>query len=250
GAQGLETLSGVDPFLMQAAGKGWLFAPSGMMDGPRPSHSEPQESPVHNFLYEQQCNPARYEYRRRDNPYHRAWADPRYPHVLTTYRLTEHHTAGGMSRWLSWLSELQPEAFIEVSPELAAEEGLENGGWATVSTGRGEVECRVLVTERIRPLQLDGKQVHQVGMPYHWGYTGRVRGDSANELTSFVADPNVSIQESKVLTCNVLPGRRSRGRRAAMGWEPPALPPGVVSVRRDLEGIGPPTAQPVQEEKE
>jgi formate dehydrogenase major subunit len=221
-----------------------------MMDGPLPTHYEPLESPVHNFLYGQQCNPARYEYRRKDNPTHRAWADPRYPYVLTTYRLTEHHTAGGMSRWLSWLSELQPEMFVEVSPELAAEAELENGGWCTVSTARGEIECRVLVTERLRPLQLDGKRVHQVGLPYHWGYTGRSKGEGANDLIAFSSDPNVSIQESKALTCNLLPGKRSRGRRAALGWEPGPLPPGVVEVPRDHEGIGPHSDQPQQEKKE
>ena len=85
--RGVDTLAGTDPFLLQADGKGWLFAPSGLMDGPLPTHYEPLESPVPNFLYGQQCNPARYQYRRRDNPMHRAWADPRYPYVLTTYRL-------------------------------------------------------------------------------------------------------------------------------------------------------------------
>ena len=246
--RGVDTLAGTDPFIMQADGKGWLFAPSGMMDGPLPTHYEPLESPVPNFLYGQQCNPARTEYRRRDNPAHRAWGDPRYPHVLTTYRLTEHHTAGGMSRWLSWLSELQPEMFVEVSPELTAEVELENGGWCTVTSARGELECRVLVTERFRPLRIGDQRVHQIGMPYHWSYAGRVTGESANELTAFSADPNVSIQESKVLTCAILPGRRSLGRRAALGWTPPPLPPGVVEAPRDQEGVGPPEDQPAQEE--
>lgn len=247
-SEGVDTLAGTDPFIMQADGKGWLFAPSGMMDGPLPTHYEPLESPVPNTLYGQQCNPARYDYRRRDNPYHRAWADPRYPYVLTTYRLTEHHTAGGMSRWLSWLSELQPELFVEVSPELAAEVELENGGWCTVSTARGEVECRVLVTERMRPLWVNGRRVHQIGMPYHWSYTGRARGDTVNDLTAFASDPNVSIQESKALTANLLPGRRAQGHSAALGWKPWPLPPGVVEVPRDEEGVGPPADQPQQEE--
>ena len=97
------------------------------------------------------------------------------------------------------------------------------------------------MTERIRPLRLDGKRVHQIGLPYHWGYTGRVRGESANDLLGFTADPNVSIQESKALTCNILPGKRSRGRRAAFGWEPWPLPPGVVVVPWD---------QPPQEKEE
>src|SRR3954466_13485005 len=90
----------------------------------------------------------------RENPYHRPWDDPAFPYVLTTYRLTEHHTAGGMSRWVAWLSELQPEMFCEVSPELAAEKGLQNGGWATISTARAEIEARVLVTGRMQPLRI------------------------------------------------------------------------------------------------
>jgi formate dehydrogenase major subunit len=118
-----------------------------------------------------------------------------------------------MSRWLSWLSELQPEMFCEISPELAREKGVGNGGWATITTARGEIEARVLVTERIPPLRVQGRTIHQIGLPYHWGSKGRVTGDAANELISFVGDPNVSIQESKALTGNLEPGRRSRGRR-------------------------------------
>ena len=212
-ATGIDTLAGTDPFIMQGDGVGWLFAPYGLLDGPMPTHYEPQESVIENPLYGQQCNPARTEYRRRDNPYHRAWGDARFPYAITTYRLTEHHTAGGMSRWLSWLSELQPEMFCEVSPELSLQKGLTNGGWATVSTARGEIECRVLVTERIKPLKLKRRTVHQIGLPYHWGSHGRSTGDAANELISFVADPNVLIQESKALTGNIEPGRKSKQRR-------------------------------------
>ncbi|HCP61376.1 MAG TPA: formate dehydrogenase, partial [Actinobacteria bacterium] len=129
------------------------------------------------------------------------------------YRLTEHHTAGGMSRWLSWLSELQPEMFCEVSPKLAEERGLTNGGWATITTARGEIECRVLVTQRIPDLKIKRRTIHQIGLPYHWGGSGLSRGDAVNELISFVADPNVHIQESKALTGNIEAGRRSRRRR-------------------------------------
>ena len=118
-----------------------------------------------------------------------------------------------MSRWLPWLSELQPEFFCEVSPELADERGLVNGEWATISTARTSVEARVLVTSRIPPLRVGkgGRRVvHQIGLPYHWGSSGLVKGDSANELIAFVADPNVSIQESKALTADIQPGRRAR----------------------------------------
>jgi formate dehydrogenase major subunit len=207
-ARGIDTLSGTHPFILQADGRGWLYAPSGLLDGPLPTHYEPEESVIENPLYGQQCNPARIEWLRGDNPHHRPWNDPRFPFLLTTYRLTEHHTAGGMSRWLSWLSELQPEMFCEVSPELAAERGLENGGWATIRTLRTEIEARVLVTERMPPLRLKRRIIHQVGLPYHWGSKGLVRGDVANELIGFVGDPNVSIQESKALTCDIQAGRR------------------------------------------
>jgi formate dehydrogenase major subunit len=213
-ARGKDTISGIDPFIMQADSKGWLYAPSGLHDGPLPTHYEPEESVVHNPLYGQQCNPARMEWMRKDNPYHRAYGDPEFPYLITTYRLTEHHTAGGMSRWLSWLSELQPEMFCEVSPELAAERGLKNGGWATIRTKRAEIEARVLVTRRLRPLRIRGKIMHQIGLPYHWSSKGLVRGDAANDLIGFVADPNVAIQESKAFTGNIQAGRRNKSLRS------------------------------------
>ncbi|NMO19500.1 molybdopterin-dependent oxidoreductase [Pyxidicoccus fallax] len=238
-ARGVDALGGADPFIMQVDGKGWLYAPSGIVDGPLPTHYEPPESPVENALYGQQCNPVRLEWRRRDNPLHRAWDDPRFPFVLTTYRLTEHHTAGGMSRWLSWLSELQPEQFCEVSPELAAERGLTNGGWATVRTARGDMECRVLVTERMRPLRMKGKWVHQIGLPYHWGVTGRLRASGANDLLPFVADPNVEIVESKAFTGDIVAGRQSTGERAAADHSPAEpLPPDLPELRRDSPSVG------------
>jgi formate dehydrogenase major subunit len=216
-ARGLDTIGGADPFIMNADGKSWIFAPQGLLDGPLPAHYEPEESVMRNPLYGQQCVPGRMEWMRPENPYHRPWDDPNYPYLLTTYRLTEHHTAGGMSRWLQWLSELQPAMFCEVSPELAAERGLTHGGWATISTARAVIEARVLVTSRMPALRILGRMVHQIGLPYHWGSQGLVRGDSANELIAFVADPNVSIQESKAFTGNIEPGRRGLGRGIVAG---------------------------------
>lgn len=235
GARGKETIAGDTPFLMQADGRGWLYAPNGLLDGPLPTHYEPQESPVQNLLYAQQTNPARMEWKRRENPYHRAWGDPRFPFIVTTYRLTEHHTAGGMSRWLPWLSELQPELFCEVSPELAREKGLENGGWATIRTARGEVEARVLVTHRVGPIRLGKRLFHQIGLPYHWGSKGLVKGDAVNELIGFVADPNVSIQESKAFTADIVPGRRSRDRRVVTSG--PLVAPLTEPAPRDLPEV-------------
>ena len=210
--KGTDALGGAKPFTLHPDGVAWLYVSSGLKDGPLPTHYEPLESVVKNGLYEQQTNPASNKKERPDNPYANPIADPRFPYVLTTYRLTEHHTAGGMSRQLSHLSELQPELFTEISPELAAEIGLENGGWATIITARGQIEARVLVTPRMRPLQIDGRAVHQVGLPYHWGYRGQVTGDVVNDLLVISEEPNVRIMETKALTCNVAPGRRPRGK--------------------------------------
>jgi formate dehydrogenase major subunit len=99
--------------------------------------------------------------------------------------------------------------FTEVSPELAAEIGLEHGDWATISTLRAEVEARVAVTRRMRPMMIDGRQVHQVGIPYHWGYKGLAKGDIVNDLLVVSEEPNVRIMETKALVCNVRPGRRN-----------------------------------------
>ena len=214
GAVGPAALRGDDPFVMQADGKGWLFVPNGLQDGPLPTHYEPHESPFRNALHGQQANPTRKVYGRADNPSNPSPPEAGselFPFVLSTSRLTEHHTAGGMSRNLPFLSELQPEMFVEVSPQLAELRGLEHLGWATLVTSRSAIEARVLVTERLRPLRVQDRVVHQVWVPYHWGYTGLVTGDAANDLFGVALDPNVLIQESKVTTCDVLPGRRPRG---------------------------------------
>lgn len=214
GADGVAAIEGIDPFIMQGDGKGALYVPQGLIDGPMPTHYEPVESPFRNPLYGQQANPTRKEYHREDNLMNPAPPERHseiFPFVFTTSRLTEHHTAGGMSRYLEHLAELQPEMFVEVSPALAEERGLEHMGWCHVVTARSAVEGRVLVTERLRPLKVEGRTVHQVWMPYHWGSGGKVTGDSTNDLFGISLDPNVLIQESKVGTCDVQPGRRPRG---------------------------------------
>jgi formate dehydrogenase major subunit len=214
GALGPDALRGDDPFIMQSDGKGWLYAPAGLADGPLPAHYEPHESPVRNLLYRQQASPVRKVYGRPDNPSNPAPPEAHsevFPYVFTAARLTEHHTAGGMSRQLPYLSELQPALFIEVSPELAAERGLRHLDWGHVITSRTAVEARVVVTDRLAPLRVDGRVVHQVWMPYHWAQGGLSTGDVVNDLIGVVTDPNVFIQESKVLTCDIRPGRRPRG---------------------------------------
>ena len=225
GAAGPAALGGADPFIMQRDGKGALFVSAGLADGPLPTHYEPAESPLVNALYKQDDSPVAKSYPDHPATHNQLGGAAVYPFVVTTYRLTEHHTAGGMSRTLSRLAELQPELFCEVSPSLAALRGLENGGWATIITARAAIEARVLVTRRVRPLRIPGEGViHQIGLPYHWGSEGMVTGDTVNDLLPFVVDPNVFIQESKVATCDVKPGRRPRG---------PALTDLVMRYRRE-----------------
>jgi formate dehydrogenase major subunit len=229
GVGGPDGLAGDDPFIMQSDGKGWLYAPSGLLDGPLPVHYEPVESPLRNALHAQQSNPTRDLFPRTENltsPSPPEAGSEVFPYVVTTYRLTEHHTAGGMSRWSPYLAELQPEFFCEVSPELAGERGLKHLGWATIVTARTAIEARVLVTDRLTPLTVGGRVIHQIGLPYHWGVGGGgaiVSGDSANDVMGVTLDPNVHIQESKAAACDIQPGRRPTG---------PALPRYVEEYRR------------------
>jgi formate dehydrogenase major subunit len=215
GAVGDAAIAGDQPFNLHPDGVAWLFVSSGLKDGPLPTHYEPLESPVRNPLYQGiDANPGANREERPDNQYAQSPGDPRFPYVLTTYRLTEHHTAGGMSRTLSHLAELQPEQFCEVSPALASEVGLQHGDFATVTTPRGIVEARVLVTNRIKPLSVDGRTIHQIGMPFHFGTNGLVSGDSTNDLLPISEEPNVRIMESKALLCDIIPGKRPRGKAA------------------------------------
>jgi formate dehydrogenase major subunit len=214
GAQAEDAIAGDHPFVMQADGRSWLFVPQGLVDGPLPTHYEPHESPFANPLYQQRANPARQRFPRKENPYNPSDGQPgadAYPYVATTYRLTEHHTAGGMTRFSPYLAELQPAMFCEVSPELAEERGLVHGGWATIVTARSAIEARVMVTDRLQPLQVVGRKLHQVGLPYHWGSRGLTTGGSANDLFPIVLDPDVHIQEVKAASCDIRPGRRPRG---------------------------------------
>jgi len=207
-ARGDAALAGDKPFVMHADGFGWIWVPTGLNDGPLPTHYEPWESPVRNLLYPHQANnPAAIKREGPGNVYAKP-QDPRFPYVLTTYRLTEHHTSGAMSRFLSHLAELQPALFCEISPELAAERGIEHKAWVRIATPRGVIRARAMVTRRIRPLRVGGATVHQVGLPWHWGYRGLTTGDVANDLTAISEDPNSRIMESKALLCNIEPGSR------------------------------------------
>jgi formate dehydrogenase major subunit len=214
GAKGMEAIAGTHPFIMKPDGVGWLFAPA-LKDGPFPTHYEPIESPVSNKMYPgQNDNPA---VRYLEGPMNIVDHVPSkdYPIVATTFRVTEHYLSGPMSRFNSWLNELMPEMFVEVSPELAAEKGIVNGGWLTVHSARGTIEARALVTRRLRPLQVQGQTVHQVGIPFHWGYAGEAVGAIANDLVAISGEPNVSIQEDKAFGCDIVAGRSSTGTQVA-----------------------------------
>lgn len=207
--KGMDALSGAEPFIMKPDGLGWLYAPDGTKDGPLPAHYEPVESPLRNALHPRQ----------HDNPTLRYFEGPlnpiaqgpehAFPILACTFRVTEHYLSGPMSRFNSWLNELMPAMFVEISPELAQEKGIENGEWLTVTSARGEIEARAMVTSRIQPMQIEGRTHHQIGVPFHWGYAGETVGGSANDLTLLVADANVSMHEAKVFACDIRPGRAS-----------------------------------------
>jgi formate dehydrogenase major subunit len=236
GATGMAAIAGNQPFILKPDGVGWLYAPA-VKDGPLPTHYEPVESPVGNLLYPKQiCSPT---VRLFEGPLNHIAHTPtaEYPVVATTFRLTEHYLSGPMSRFNSWLNELQPEMFVELSPELAAERGIVHGGWLTVQSARTRIEARAMVTRRLRPLLIEGHIIHQIGIPFHWAFAGEVVGDNANDLTSLVADPNVSMHECKAFACQVHAGRR--GGRTPSPTKSPALWP-----THDPVPDTPPAAQP------
>ena len=204
--QGMDAHGGDDPFIMLADGKAMLFVPTGLADGPLPTHYEPIESPTKNALYARQDSPTAYRWTRPGNELHEM-GDPNYPYVFSTFRLTELHCGGVMSRVQPHTAELQPEAFVEVPPELARELGIGNRDWTVLSTKRGEVEVRALVTERMRPFVINGRKTYQIGMPWVFGREGYASGAIANVLLAMTGDANTSIHSTKAITCNLRAGR-------------------------------------------
>jgi formate dehydrogenase-N alpha subunit len=191
---------GYKPFIMLADGLSHLFGP-GLADGPLPVHYEPWESPIQNPAYKQQSNPAFYIWRPAEQ------ASPSdFPIVATTYRVCEMWLGGQMTRNSPWLVEMMPEPFIEISEELAADKGIANGDYAIVTSTRGQVRMKAVVTKRFKPFQMNGTKVHQIGVVYHWGYVGLSTGDSGNILTPEVGDANTMIPEYKAFLCNVSRG--------------------------------------------
>ena len=202
---GLAAQSGTDAFLMKADGKGWLFSPKGMNEGPMPEHYEPVESPVANLLSGTQNNPVikRWDTDADKEVGHRLGTADQFPYVATTYRVTEHWQAGAMSRTLPWLAETQPNMFVEMSEALAKEKGIGNGDQVKITSARGQITAVAVVTKRFQPLVVDGKTIHHVGMPWCYGWAGIATGDSANVLTHHVGDGNTTIPEYKAFLVNV-----------------------------------------------
>ena len=185
------------PFIMRPEGVGCLFA-AALADGPFPEHYEPVESPVRNLMSKVQYSPAC-----------KVWdlksiGDAKeFPIAATTYRVSEHWQAGAMTRNMSWLVELMPDVFVELSPDLARRKGIRTGDWVRVRSKRGEMKARALVTNRFEPMFVAGQLVDQIGIPWHWGFAGLATGDSANLLTANVGDPNTFIPEFKAFLCDV-----------------------------------------------
>ncbi len=214
--------SGRPPFIMKPDGVASLFGP-GLADGPFPEHYEPLECPVEkNLMSPQKSNPTIKHFEEKGVGTELdtiASCDPRYPFVCSTYRVSEHWQTGVLTRWLPWLAEMQPGMFVEIGEELAKERGFKNGETVTVRSSRGELEAVAIVTPRFKPFNIDGNTIHQVGIPWHFGWvTTATRkyspndkkpeiftfGDSANLLTPFAGDPNTMIPETKAFMVNVV----------------------------------------------
>jgi formate dehydrogenase major subunit len=190
------------PFIMKPEGHSHIFGP-GRADGPFPEHYEPMECPVEKNLFSSQLvNPTAPTYATDMDVY--KTCDPRYPFVGTTYRVSEHWQTGVMTRWQPWLLEAQPQIFVEMSHELAKMKGIKNGEKVIVESARGKIEATAIVTIRFRPFNIQGNVIHQVGVPWHFGWVHpKDGGDSANLLTPSTGDPNTRIPETKAFMVNV-----------------------------------------------
>jgi len=190
------------PFIMKPEGHGRIFG-LGRADGPFPEHYEPLECPVEkNAFSSQLSNPTAPTYSTDQDVYRTC--DPRYPIVCTTYRVSEHWQTGVMTRWQPWLLETQPQLFVEMSKELAKMKGIKNGEKVIVESARGKVKAVAMVTHRFRPFNIEGNVIHQVGLPWHFGWVHpKDGGDSANLLTPSTGDPNTRIPETKAFMVNV-----------------------------------------------
>mgnify|MGYP000892621362 CR=1 FL=1 len=167
-------------------------------EGPLPEHYEPWESPVKNLLGSQEFNPVVIEW----EPDKRGTSD-KYPIVGTTYRVTEHWQSGVMTRMQPWLAELVPNVFVELSEQLARAKGIKNGREVIISTTRGDIKAVACVTKRIKPMNIQGQEVHHIGVIWHFGFNGYATGDPANRLTPHIGDGNTLIPEYKAWLCDI-----------------------------------------------
>lgn len=188
-------------FIMKDDGKGGLFA--AMADGPFPEHYEPWESPVENLLSSVQFNPVAKIW---DTPMNPQGSADKYPIIGTTYRVVEHWQAGIMTRNCPWLAELMPEAFVEISKELAREKGINNGDMVTIVSARGKVKAVACVTPRFKPFEINGKIYHEIGVIWHYGFQGIAKGDPANRLTPHIGCANSHTPEYKAFLCDIYKG--------------------------------------------
>ncbi len=190
------------PFIMKPHGFADIFGP-GLADGPFPEHYEPIECPVEKNLFSSQfTNPVAAMFGTEKDIY--KTCDPRYPFVGTTYRVTEHWQTGVLTRWLPWLLEAEPQVFVEMSEQLAKLRGIKNGETVIVESARGSLEAVAIVTKRFRPFLVHGQEIHQVGLPWHYGWVWPPKGgESANLLTPSTGDPNTRIPETKAFMVNV-----------------------------------------------
>jgi formate dehydrogenase major subunit len=195
-----DRAAGKLPFIMKADGVGAIFG-AGLLDGPFAEFYEPWEGPVDNQLSGQQYNPTCRIWR----PAEKGTVD-KYPIVGTTYRVTEHWQTGAMTRNLPWCVEAMPEPFVEMSEDLANEKGIQNGDKVVVESSRGNVTVKAIVTKRFKPFTVNGRKVHEVGLVWHWGYSTKSKGDSANMLTPYATDANSHIPEYKAFLVNVRKG--------------------------------------------
>jgi formate dehydrogenase major subunit len=192
----------VMPFIMNPEGTARLFTRGMMKDGPFPVHYEPFESPIANPIAPNvRGNPAARVFEGDMAQF--AGAD-KFPYAATSYRLTEHFHF--WTKHVQPNAVMQPEFFVEISEELATEKGIQRGGWVKVMSNRGEVKAKAVVTKRIKPLQCDGKTVHIVGIPLHWGFTGAAKkGFGPNTLTPYVGDANIETPEYKAFLVDIAP---------------------------------------------
>jgi formate dehydrogenase major subunit len=192
----------VGPFIMNPEGTARLFTRGLMRDGPFPVHYEPFESPIANPIAPNvRGNPAARVFKGDLEQFGDA---KDFPYAATSYRLTEHFHFWSKHVWPNAV--MQPEFFVEISDELAKEKGITSGGWVRVWSNRGSVKAKAVVTKRIRPLQCDGKTVHIVGIPLHWGFTGAARkGFGPNTLTPYVGDANIETPEYKAFLVDIEP---------------------------------------------